>query len=360
MWHVQNEATNIGGQFSTTVACRTPAGVLVQPINDCLDGYTYQVTVSYPFRLLTPILGSIVNQNLTLSSESQATVISDAFDPSGLEVLVWASSTGADNIAAISTACTQADATNAPTYLLRAVPGRHQRQQLPHLSGEHDGQLPGPRPQHGQPRPDRRGLHVERERDEDRGAQGDCGSLPTSIGAGAAPSYCTFTRSVPAVNPVNGFADYTIAASAQGSAGGLSTSLSNGAATVRVVPAPKLAVNLKASPYRLGGIGYGTSGSPTFPSGPLTLQRNASAAQAELLSPTGWLYLTVVNQGSPANAFTVSVTRNRVAVSLPCTVPASLAAERAGWQLLRLHHPAGFDRERAGHASSRRRVPRTR
>mgnify|MGYP001409902720 CR=1 FL=1 len=282
---------------------------MVQPINDCLDGYTYQVTVSYPFRLLTPILGSIVNQNLTLSSESQATVISDAFDPSGLEVLVWASSTGADNIAAISSACTQADATNAPTYYYAPCqdatnvnnfliyPENTTVSYRVRVRNTGNLALTGV-------------AYTWSANGTNMGAQGDCGSLPTSIGAGAAPSYCTFTRSVPAVNPVNGFADYTIAASAQGSAGGLSTSLSNGAATVRVVPAPKLAVNLKASPYRLGGIGYGTSGSPTFTSGPLTLQRNASATQAELLSPTGWLYLTVVNQGSPANAFTVSVTRN--------------------------------------------------
>lgn len=325
VWHVQNEAANIGGQFSTTVACRTPAGVLVQPINDCLDGYTYQVTVSYPFRLLTPILGSIVNQNLTLSSESQATVISDAFDPSGLEVLVWASSTGADNIAAISTACTQADATNAPTYYYApcqdasnvnnflTYPENTTVSYRVRVRNTGNLALTGV-------------TYTWSANGTSIAAQGNCGSLPTSIGAGAAPAYCTFTRSVPAVNPVNGFADYTMAATAQGTAGSLSTGLSNGAATVRVVPAPKLAVNLKASPYRLGGIGYGTSGSPTFPSGPLTLQRNASATQAELLSPTGWLYLTVVNQGSPANAFTVSVTRNGVAVNLPCAVPASLAA----------------------------------
>jgi Flp pilus assembly protein TadG len=325
IWHVQNEATNIGGQFATTVACRTPGGALVQPINDCLDGYTYQVTVSYPFRLLTPILGSIVNQNLTLSAESQATVISDAFDPSGLEVLVWASSTGADNIAAISTACTQADATNAPTYYYApcqdatnvnnflVYPENTTVSYKVRVRNTGNLALTGV-------------AYTWSANGTGIAAQGDCGSLPTSIGAGAAPSFCTFTRSVPAVNPVNGFADYTMAVTAQGVAGGLSTSLSNGAATVRVVPAPKLAVNLKASPYRLGGIGYGTSGSPTFPSGPLTLQRNASATQAELLSPTGWLYLTVVNQGSPANAFTVTVTRNGVVVSLPCTVPASLAA----------------------------------
>ena len=319
VWHVQNEATNIGGQFATTVACRTPGGVLVQPINDCLDGYTYQVTVSYPFRLITPILGSVVNQNLTLRAESQTTVISDAFDPSGLELLVWVSNAGADNIAAISTACTQADATSSPNYYYAPcadatnVSNYLQYPETSTVSYKVRIRNTGNLALSGV-------AYTWSANGTSMGAQGNCGSLPTSFAAGAAPSYCTFTRSVTAVNPVNGFADYTIAGTAQGTAGGLATSLTNGAATIRVVPAPKLAINLKASPYRLGGIGYGASGVPSFPSGGLTLQRNASAAQTELLSPTGWLYLTVVNQGNTASGFTASVTRGGTAVSLPCAV----------------------------------------
>ena len=83
IWHVENEAPNIGSGFTTSVACRDLAGTLVQPINNCLDGYTYQVTVTYPFQLITPILSAILGNTMTLHAEAQSTVISDAFDPAG-------------------------------------------------------------------------------------------------------------------------------------------------------------------------------------------------------------------------------------------------------------------------------------
>jgi len=346
VWHVQNEATNIGGQFDTAVACRTPAGALVQPINDCLDGYTYQVTVTYPFQLITPILGGIVNQNLTLRAESQATVISDAFDPSGLEMLIWASSTGADNIAAVSSACTQADPTNSPGfYYAPCQDGTNVDNYLQYPENttvsykvrvRNTGNLALTGVAYTW---DANGTSI--------GAPGNCGALPVNIAKAAGPSYCTFTRSVTAVNPVDGLADYVMAGTAQGLAGGVATGQTNGAATVRVIPAPKLAVNLKASPYRLGGIGYGVAGSPSFPSGPLTLQRNTASASAEIQDPTGWFYLTVVNQGGTANNVTVSVTQGGSSISLPCSVPTTLAASGASGDSFACSFPRTFDDTKA-------------
>ena len=120
-WHVTNEASNLKDSngvslLSSTVACRDTAGTLVQPINNCVDGYTYQVTVTSPFRLITPLLSTIVGQNITLQAESQSTVVVDAFDPTGLEALVWVDKTGASNAAAITTACTQADSVSSAGY----------------------------------------------------------------------------------------------------------------------------------------------------------------------------------------------------------------------------------------------------
>ncbi len=121
VWHVTNEAPNLvdgsgNSLMSTTVACRMPDGTLVQSITDCLDGYTYQVTVSMPFTLITPLLSSVVPSNFTLTKEAQATVVTDAFDPSGLEVLMWVSVTNSDNTAEVTTNCTPADAVNSPGY----------------------------------------------------------------------------------------------------------------------------------------------------------------------------------------------------------------------------------------------------
>ena len=120
-WHVANEASNLvdsngNSLLATTVACRDTSGVLVQPINNCVDGYTYQVTVTSPFTLITPMISNIVGQTIVLRSESQATVISDAFDPTGLEALIWVDKTGSQNAAAITTACIQANSVSSAGY----------------------------------------------------------------------------------------------------------------------------------------------------------------------------------------------------------------------------------------------------
>ena len=325
VWHVHNEAPNIASQFSTTIACRDKSGALVTPINDCLDGYTYQVTVTYPFRLITPILSSIVNQTISLRSESQATVISDAFDPSGLELLVWANNTGADNGAAVASACTQADSSSSPNFYYAPCQDS--------LNVDNYLQYPENSTVSYKVRVKNTGnlaltgiSYTWNQNGASISAPGNCGTLPSAIAKGAAPSYCTFTQSVTVTNPVGGLSDYTIGGTAQGNAGGLPTSITNGAAIVKVIPAPRLAINLKASPYRLGNTGNGVAGAPSYGLGPLTLQRDTSSALPEIHDPIGWFYLTVVNQGGPANNFNLTVTQNGSSISLPCTVPTSLAA----------------------------------
>ena len=134
-----------------------------------------------------------------------------------------------------------------------------------------------------------------------------------------------------------------MSATATGMAGSLSTGVTNGAATVRVIPAPKLAINLKASPYRLGGIGFGTSGNPNFPSGPLTISRAPGSALPEIKDPTGWFYLTVANQGSTAANFSVSVTQGGVAITLPCSAPSSLAASGQVGDIFACTFPRAFN-----------------
>jgi Flp pilus assembly protein TadG len=346
VWHVRNEATNIGSQFNTTVACRTPAGALVAPINDCLDGYTYQVTVSYPFRLITPILGSLVNQTITLRSESQATVISDAFDPSGLELLVWANSTNATNGTTVAAACTQADATSSPNFYYAPcqdslnVDNYLQYQENTVVSYKvrvrNTGNLALTGISYGWTA---NGSTIT--------APGNCGTLPSSIGKGAAASFCTFTRTVTAASPVNGIADYVIAGTAQGNAGGLSTGQTNGAAIVKVQVPPKLAVNLRASQYRLGQDGNGVAGAPSYGAGGMTLQRNTSSTLPEIKDPTGWFYLTVVNQGTQANNFSVSVTQNGTAITLPCTLPTTLAESGQSGSVFTCIFPRTFDQTQA-------------
>jgi hypothetical protein len=142
---------------------------------------------------------------------------------------------------------------------------------------------------------------------------------------GAAPSYCTFSRPALATNPVDGIADHIFSGTAQGTAQSLPTGLSNGSATIKVVPAAKLAVTLRAAPYRLGGTGNGLLGNAQYANGNMTLNRNTTSPLTEIQDPTAWFQLRVVNQGGTADNFTVTVTQQGSQISIPCTPPTTLA-----------------------------------
>lgn len=322
IWHVENEAPNIGSGFTTSVACRDLAGTLVQPINNCLDGYTYQVTVTYPFQLITPILSAILGNTMTLHSEAQSTVISDAFDPAGLEVLVWVNTTGADNGAAITGACIPADSASSPGFYYQ--PCQDNTNSDNYLSFQENTTISYKVRVRNTGNIDLTGISYGfAVNGTSIGTPGTCGTLPTAIAHAAAPSYCTFTRTA----AFSGTGDFAVTGTAQGTAQGLPTGQTNGAAVVKVVPAPRLRITLFASQYQLGGTGNGVAGAPSYGAGPLALAQDTTSTLAEIRNPTGWFYLTVVNQGGAGASFTADVTQNGASV-LPaqCPVPANIAA----------------------------------
>lgn len=330
LWHVENEATNLrsGGTslLNTTVACRSPLGVLRAPINDCVNGDTYIVSVSYDFGLITPILSSVLPSNFTLAATQQAKVIGDAFDPSGLEALIFANTSNSDNAATISTDCTPADSASSPGFYYAPCQDALNVNQF--LQFQEDKTITFKVRIRNSGKIALTSLTYAYEVNGSpittpAGCSGGS-SLPTSMAKGAAPAYCTFT--LPATPTGTGVDDLSVAIFAQGLASGVATGATNGGATVRVIPRPKFTVNLKAASYRKGGDGAGTSGVASYPTGDLTLQRQDSAADTTLQSPTGWLLLTVFNSGGPADNFAVSITRNGSTVSLPgdCVVPATL------------------------------------
>lgn len=85
-YSVNKDLSGLTG-VSQTVSCVAPDQVTVRDLNAnngptiCREGDTYRVAVRYPFRLITPILASIVGQQLTIASTSTAMVLVDAFDP---------------------------------------------------------------------------------------------------------------------------------------------------------------------------------------------------------------------------------------------------------------------------------------
>ncbi len=331
-WHVANEASNLvdgsgNSLLTSTVACRDTSGVLVQPINNCVDGFTYQVTVTSPFTLITPLISSIVGQTIVLRSQSQATVISDAFDPTGLEALIWVDKTGSQNAAAITTACIQADSVTSAGYYYQ--PCQDSTNVDNYLQFQENTTVNYKVRVRNTGNINLTGItYAFTINGVAVGKPGTCSSLPASITAGAGAFYCTFSRSATSINPGNGIDDDTVAIAAAGSASGLPTGATNGGATIKVAPAPHLAVNIQASQYRLGDDGDGTNGVADYSNGALGLARIATSPVTEIQNPTGWFNLTVVNQGGAASNFNVTVTQAGTPISLPgsCPVPTTLAA----------------------------------
>jgi hypothetical protein len=321
---VEGEAANL--LLTTQVACRTPAGTLVQSMNDCANGDQYVVTVTHRFRLVMPILGDLLASELTLGSTSQATVIEDAFDPSGLEVLVWVDKSDADNATDIAGSCRGADPLAAPGYYY--APCQDQANRFNYLEFQ-EGQSV------------RYKVRVRNTGNIDltgltygfsvNGATITPPiSCPKSLSRNSSPVSCgSFTRTVTAAKPIDGVADYIVEVGAQGLAAGLPTGPTNGSALVKVVPAPRLVVNLRAARYRLGDDGDGKGGSALYGSGDLTLDRSSdNSTDITVRNPTAWLKVSVVNQGGTARNFRLVVTRNGQTISLPseCSIPASLPA----------------------------------
>jgi hypothetical protein len=110
VWHVRNELEDQGvhnpngSPLTPTVQCLAPNGS-ARNLRDCAEGDTYEVGLSYPFRLLTPILGSVVG-DLDLRSVSRAVVLNLAFDPSpGASIQKLVSPNGAINASDIIAKC---------------------------------------------------------------------------------------------------------------------------------------------------------------------------------------------------------------------------------------------------------------
>ena len=99
-------------------------------MTDCAAGDIYQVSLSYPFKFLTPILGDILGGTLDLNASSSAVVLNLAFDPTpGASVQKLVKVANAVNGAAIVSSCLEPDEFDS------------------------DGLLPQPMPQHATPDP---------------------------------------------------------------------------------------------------------------------------------------------------------------------------------------------------------------
>src|SRR5262249_20772307 len=202
------------------------------------------VTVTYPFQLVTPILSTILGNSLTLHSEAQATVVNDAFDPSGLEALIWvsATSTGAENGPAITGACVPADSASSPGFYYQPCQDSSNVDTFLQFH-EHDAANPSVVSYKVRVRntgnTNLTGITYQfKVNGTTITTPGTCGTLPASLNAAAAPVYCTFTRNATYTAP----GDLAVSLTAQGNVSGVSAGQTTGVAAVKVIPSPRLAV----------------------------------------------------------------------------------------------------------------------
>ena len=120
-WRVRNETKVInqdGTQLNPTIECQDgTTGVAHADLRDCTAGDRYVVRLSYQFNMITPILGAMLGNSVTLSSQSTATVLNEAFDPTpGVAPTKLVSIANAQNAADITANCTQPDPTGSPNF----------------------------------------------------------------------------------------------------------------------------------------------------------------------------------------------------------------------------------------------------
>ncbi len=114
-WRVRNELENLknpdGTDLTPTVECLDQvSGAPHANMTDCAAGDTYQVTLSYPFKFLTPILGDVLGGTLDLNADSSSVVLNLAFDPTpGASVQKLVNVANAVNGTAIVSNCLEPD-----------------------------------------------------------------------------------------------------------------------------------------------------------------------------------------------------------------------------------------------------------
>ena len=275
-WRVQNEtgaAALAGGIQAGAIQCLAPSGPFAtppgRPLITCVDGDTYVVNASHEFRLITPILSSILGTGLTLSSQSQAKVLNEAFDPTpGAALLKYVcAGDGCTNFVQTPTL----DSANHPVYLEATA-----RQTLRYrLSVTNIG---------GQALT---GLTITDSVVLPLGTSG-CPALPATLARNATWT-CVYPRTAP--NPTVGQPSLLLSNSATFDAAEINSVPQ--VAIVEVLPAPaELTVTKNVSPYKLGGDGDGV---PRFGDSP-TLRVYYPATGNRSV----WFHLTVTNTGGVA------------------------------------------------------------
>jgi uncharacterized repeat protein (TIGR01451 family) len=313
-WRVENEARTAAGDALVTPssACRNATtGVPYTDLRDCVAGDTYVVRASLAFHLLTPILSQVVGGSMTLTSESSAIVLNQAFDPTpGLAPTKLILGTTALNAAELASRCQQPDPVGAPGYYRSPCQDSAGVDVYATFSRGDPISYKMTVRNNG-------GTNVTSVTMTDsRGWPAGCPAKPTTLAVNASYT-CSYVRTAPSSSPYSN----TLTVD------GIEIDPTVDGATV-LIPADLL-LSKSVSPYKLGSDG---DGNPSF--------GTASAIDiffnAQIPSPSVWYNVEVVNDGgTAATGLTVQDSSGALPYgTADCpALPASLAPD-AVWSCL--------------------------
>ncbi len=325
-WRVSHEtqiktgtSTYAGLVTPTVNECRDPAGV-TRATKACIAGDTYVVRAQLTFRPVTPLIGTIIGA-LTMTSESQAIVINQAFDPTpGLAATKLVLVTGATpprNAATIVAKCVEPDPTNSPGYY---------RSPCQDVTPATAGTLiqasfrTGDTITYRMVVRNNGGTNVTGvTMDDSLGWPASCPARPTSMAVGGTPYSCTYIRIAPAVP---GAATSTDDPNVLTVTGTEIQPIADSAVLTIDKPPADLRIYKYVSVYPLGDDG---DGSPNF-----GFAKSVSVGRATGKSPTVYYKIAVQNLGGvTATGFNLADDNGALPYGTP-TCPAKPASMAAG------------------------------
>jgi uncharacterized repeat protein (TIGR01451 family) len=323
-WRVRSELREQGirnpdgTELTPAIACLGPGGAPRGNLTDCDEGDMYEVGLTYPFRLLTPVLGSIIG-DLDLGTTSRAVVLNLAFDPTpGLSIQKFVRPTGATNEPDIIAKCLEPDDTDANGYYRSpckdsstADPGDfltvrfeqgttiNYRLRVGNIGGQ-----------------TLTGATVS----DSRGATG-C-SFPGTMAVGFSQT-CDYTRTAPNVTGSGNTNDYANTATADSAQTAAST---DGVTVIIERPPARLRVLKWVSPFEEGGDGDGVPGFGTIDD--LTVTHSSEV-------PTGSVWYKIIVQnvgGQTATGVAVTDTNGSLPLGTGACPALSTIAAGGSWE----------------------------
>ena len=320
-WRVQHELNGLKDPGGTTpvptIACLIGSSATARAnIKDCVEGDTYQVSVATTFRLITPLLGQVLGNQIGIGSTSRAVVLNAAFDPSpGLSLQKYIDPSTAINGALMISNCTEPDDHDANGFYRSPCLDSTTPDPVDKITARYDAGTTvnykvvainsGAQTLAGLSFNDCAGFVGSACSNSWPAVSGNCPARPSSmpVAPAAGSTYvCRYSRVAPAVSGAGATKDYANTVTVTGS----NLNATQSATSLTLEKPASLSVVKMVSTYPLGSDGDGV---PTFGDPSLALGYTATSP-----IPYVWYYVGVTNTGAKT-ATGVSITDSLI--SLP-------------------------------------------